>query len=182
METAPEPPYLGQGCVTPYPRREVVLRRVWALVESTLFRLSPRPWHGFRARLLRLFGASIPEPGKVVIFPTVRVYFPWKLTLEPRSMLGPRVNVYNLAQVTIARGANVSQHVHLCAGTHDYRRWSMPLVTAPIRIGENAWIAADVFVGPGVTVGELVVVDDLPPRMICVGHPCRPVKERPGME
>jgi len=62
----------------------------------------------------------------------------------------------------------------------------MPLVKRPIVIGENAWLAADVFVGPGVTVGELsvvgarsVVVRDLPARMICVGNPCKPVKTRP---
>jgi len=182
----PEPPYLGQGCVTPYPRREMLLRWIWAAVQSSFFRWSPRSWHGFRARLLRLFGATIPRPDQVVVFPTVRIIFPWKLTLAPRSMLGRNVTVYNLARITLGRGANVSQNAHLCAGSHDYRRWSMPQVTAPITIGENAWIAADVFVGPGVTIGELAVVGarsvvtrDLPPRMICVGHPCRPVKVRP---
>jgi len=181
----PEAPYLGQGCVTPYPRREVLLRWVWALVQATVFRWSPRPCHGFRARLLRLFGAAIPRPDQVVVFPTVSVMFPWKLTLAPRSMLGPYVNVYNLATITLARGANVSQHAHLCAGSHDYNRWSMPLQAAPIHLGENVWVAADVYVGPGVTVGDFsvvgarsVVTGDLPPHMICLGHPCRPVKDR----
>ncbi len=100
----PESPYLGQGAATPYPRREVLLRWIWALVQATFFRWSPRPLHGFRARLLRLFGATIPRPGQVVVFPTARIMFPWKLTLEPRAMLGPCVNVYNLAPVTLARG------------------------------------------------------------------------------
>jgi putative colanic acid biosynthesis acetyltransferase WcaF len=178
-------PYLGQNCITPYPRGDVIRRELWALVQATIFRWSPRPLHGFRARLLRWFGADIPNPGQVVIFPTARVTFPWNLTLAPRSMVGPNVTLYNLGRITLARGANVSQNGHLCAGTHDYTRWSMPLVTKPIVIGENAWLGADVFVGPGVTVGELavvgarsVVVRDLPPRMICVGHPCRPIKER----
>ena len=40
-----------------------------------------------------------------------------QLTLAPRSMLGPGVIVYNLARITLLRGANVSQHCHLCAGT-----------------------------------------------------------------
>lgn len=181
----PEEPYLGQGCVTPWPRREVLARWLWAFVQATVFRWSPRPLHGFRARLLVLFGADIREPGKVVVFPTAKITFPWKLSLAPRAMIGRGVIVYNLGRVTLERGANVSQNCHLCAGTHDFNRWDMPLVTAPIVIGENAWIAADVFVGPGVTVGELcvvgarsVVVRSLPPRMICVGHPCRPIKER----
>jgi putative colanic acid biosynthesis acetyltransferase WcaF len=161
-------------------------REAWALVEATLFRWSPRTWHGFRARLLRAFGADIPVPAEVVIFPSARVVFPWQLSLAPRSMVGPHVRLYNLAPIALRRGANLSQHCHLCAGTHDYRRWSMPLVAEPIVIGENAWLGTEVFVGPGVTIGELcvvgarsVVVRDLPPRQVCVGHPCRPVKARP---
>jgi putative colanic acid biosynthesis acetyltransferase WcaF len=184
---AAESPYLGQGCVSPYSRGEVVRREVWALVQATIFRWSPRPWHGFRARLLRLAGADIPEPARVVIFPTARVVFPWKLTLAPRAMVGPHVRLYNLAPIVLRRGATISQNAHLCAGTHDFLRWSMPVVARPIVVGENAWLGADVFVGPGVTIGELcvvgarsVVVRDLPPRQVCVGHPCRAVKDRPS--
>lgn len=184
-----EPPYLGQGCVTPDPRTEVLLRWLWAFVQATVFRWSPRPWHGFRTRLLRLFGADIPNPAQVVIFPTARISYPWRLRLEPRSMVGRNVTLYNLGQITLRRGANISQNVHLCAGTHDFTRWDMPLVTAPIVIGENAWVGADVFVGPGVTVGELtvvgarsVVVRDLPAGKICVGQPCRPIKDRPPLQ
>ena len=179
-------PYLGQNCATPYPKSEVLRRWLWLAVQSTLFRSSPRPLHRFRAWLLKLFGADIASPGEVVIFPTAKVMFPWKLSLAPRSMVGPYVNLYNLATIRLEYGANLSQHCHLCAGTHDFTQWSMPLVTKPIVIGRNVWLGADVFVGPGVTVGELcvvgarsVVVKDLPPRMICVGQPCRPIKPRP---
>lgn len=181
-----EPPYLGQHCTTPYTRAELLRRTTWALVQATLFRWSPRPLHAWRAWLLRMFGADIAVPGQVVVFPSTKIIFPWRLTLAPRAMLGPDVLVYNLAQVTLERGANVSQRTHLCAGSHDFTRWSMPLVTAPITIGPNVWVGADVFVGPGVTIGELsvvgarsVVIRDQPARMICVGHPCRPVKPRP---
>lgn len=178
-------PWLGRNCVTPYPRGEVFRRLLWSVVQATLFRWSPRPLHGFRARLLKMFGADIPAPGQVVIFPTARVTFPWRLTLEPRSMVGRNVTLYNLAPIRLCFGANVSQNCHLCAGTHDYNRWEMPLVTKPIVIGRNAWLGADVFVGPGVNVGELcvigarsVVVKDQPARMVCAGHPCRPLKPR----
>ena len=101
-------------------------------------------------------------------------------------MVGPYVNLYNLAPVHLRYGAHLSQYCHLCAGTHDFTRWEMPLVARPIVIGENAWLGADVFVGPGVTVGELcvvgarsVVMKDLPPRTVCAGQPCRVLKPRP---
>ncbi len=186
MDASKDPPYLAQGCVTPYPKGEVVARLAWGFIQATLFRWSPRPCHRWRAWLLRGFGANIPQPAQVVIFPTVRITFPWRLRLEPRSMLGPNVTVYNLGPISLLRGANVSQNCHLCSGSHDFRRWSMPLTTAPIEIGENAWLGADSFVGSGVKIGELcvvgarsVVVSDLPPSTICVGHPCRPIKPRP---
>ena len=176
-------PYLGQNCGTPNPRSAVLGRWLWLAVQSTLFRWSPRPLHGFRAALLRLFGADITGP--VVIFPTARITYPKNLSLAERSMVGPYVKLYNLAPIRLERGANISQYSHLCACSHDFNRWSMPLVTAPIVIGANAWLGADVFVGPGVTVGELcvigaraVVVNDLPPRQVCIGSPCRPIRER----
>jgi putative colanic acid biosynthesis acetyltransferase WcaF len=169
----------------PYTTGEMLSRFLWSIVQATLFRWSPRPLHGFRAMLLRLFGATIPEPFKVVIFPTARITFPVNLTLAPRTMVGPNVTLYDLAPITLQRGANLSQNCHLCAGTHDFNRWDMPLIRRPIVVGENAWLCADVFVGPGVTVGALsvvgarsVVMKDLPPGMVCAGQPCRPVHPR----
>jgi len=180
-----ESPYIGDGAATSVSNCQLFLRYLWLSVQATLFRWSPRPCHWFRAQLLRLFGADIPAPNKVRIFPTVKTTYPWLLRLEPHSMIGPEVTLYNLDNITLCYGANISQGSHLCAGSHDFNRWSMPLVTAPIIIGRNAWLAAEVFVGPGVTIGELcvvgarsVVVRDLPPSTICVGHPCRPIKAR----
>ncbi len=182
---SPESPFLAQGCKPAYSLGEILRQRCWGLVQATLFRWTPEKMHTWRATLLRWFGADIPQPRQVVIFPTARVYFPWKLRLEPRSMVGRHVHLYNLASITLHRGANISQNSHLCAGTHDFNHWSMPLVTSPIEIGPNAWVAADVFIGPGVTIGELavigarsVVVRDMPPRMICAGNPCRAHKPR----
>lgn len=184
--TSQEGPYMGQGNQRPWPLSHVARRMLWDLVQATLFRWSPRPWHAPRIALLRLFGAEIPDATGIAIFPTATITFPWKLTLEPHTLLGPNVRVYNLGRITIHRGAKISQDCHLCAGSHDYTLWSMPLTSPPIDIGENVWLAAEVFVGPGVKIGELcvvgarsVVIKDLPPQMVCAGHPCRPLKPRP---
>lgn len=175
--------YLGQGNQTPNSRREIARRWLWAVVQATFFRCSPRGLHRFRVGLLRLFGAQVASDLRV--YPTARIIYPWKLSCEGRVLIGPGVNIYNLANVTLRYGAQLSQGVHLCAGTHDFLQWSMPLVTRPIAIGRNVWLGAEVFVGPGVNIGDLavvgarsVVVRDLPACMICVGHPCRPVKAR----
>ena len=177
---------LGHQSPSPWTKGEKFARLAWLVVQGTLFRFSPRPFHGWRLFLLRFFGARIAHAAvSPRIMPSARVHFPWKLELQEGSMVGPGVHVYNLAQVTLRRGANLSQGVHLCAGTHDFSRWEMPLVAQPIEVGENAWVAAEAFVGPGVSIGELcvigarsVVMRSVPPRTVAAGNPCRPIRNR----
>lgn len=177
--------WLGLNSPAPWSRGERWRRLAWLVVEALFFRLSPRACFRWRNWLLTRFGAAIEDSATVRVFPSVRVYFPWKLELHRHCMVGPDVRLYNLAKVTVGAGANLSRNIHVCAGTHDFNKWEMPLVTAPIHIGDNVWIATDCFIGPGVRIGDLtvvgarsVVVDDLPAGKICVGHPCRPAKDR----
>jgi putative colanic acid biosynthesis acetyltransferase WcaF len=137
----------------------------------------------WRAWLLRLFGARVAATAR--IRPTVTVEVPWHLTVGPEAIIGDHVDLYCLGPVSIGARTTVSQYCHLCAGTHDHTRPEFPLLRPPITIGDDAWLAADVFVGPGVTVGDGTVVGarssvftDLPPWKVCVGTPARPVKDR----
>ena len=100
-------------------------------------------------------------------------------------MIGPEVVIYNLAPVSLARGANISQRTHLCAGTHDYTRADLPLLKPPIVIKDQVWICAEAFVGPGVVVGEGAVVGaravatrNVAPWTVVAGNPARVVKQR----
>jgi len=61
----------------------------------------------------------------------------------------------------------------------------MPLITAPITIGNRVWVTADVFVAPGVSIGDGAVItarssvfNDVPEWMIVRGNPAKPVKKR----
>ena len=179
---------LGHQSPCPWTTREKIGRALWIVVEALLYRPSPRRCHAWRLLLLRVFGAQLHRAGGPPprVWPSARVHFPWNLVLHDGVMVGPRVRLYNLAPVTLLPGANISQDAHLCAGSHDYTRWDMPLTALPIVVGPNAWITTEVFVGPGVTIGELavigarsVVLHDQPPRMLCGGPPCRPFKPRP---
>ncbi len=66
-----------------------------------------------------------------------------------RSCLADGVDCYCVAKITIGANTTVSQYSYLCTASHDYTDPAMPLLAAPIVIGENAWITADVFVGRG---------------------------------
>ena len=163
--------------------RTMLVIAVWDFVQVTLFRYSPRRFYFFRRWLLRLFGAKVAS--KVYIYPCVRIEYPWKLIMEDYTSIGREAWIYNLETVEIRKFATISQRAHLCGGTHDYRLKNFPLIRKPIIICENSWIAADVFISPGVTIGRnavigarSVVTKDMPADMICVGNPCKPIKKR----
>jgi len=101
------------------------------------------------------------------------------------SCLGDGVIAYCLGTITIGERVSISQHAHLCAGSHDYTKPDLPLLRPPIVIQDDAWIAADAFVGPNVVVGEGailgargVAMKSLEAWTIYAGNPAKPVKSR----
>lgn len=139
--------------------RNKAARALWGIVYTLLFRFSPRPLHGWRRFLLRRFGATV-GPGAHP-YPRARVWAPWQLTMGTGSTLADDVDCYCVARVTLGDYATVSQYSYLCTAGHDTASLDgghMPLVAAPIHIGARAWVAADVFIGPGVTIGDQAVV------------------------
>jgi putative colanic acid biosynthesis acetyltransferase WcaF len=167
---------------TKYSGKEMVLRVLWGL-GKWLFCLSPRPCFGWRRFVLRCYGAKIGA--HVNTYPSTKIYFPWNLTVGDWSALGEDVLVYNLGPVTIGSCATISHRAHLCAGTHDYTQPDLPLLKPPIAIKDQAWICADAFVGPNVTVGagavvgaRAVVMKDVEPWTVVAGNPARVIKKR----
>ena len=159
------------------------LRRVLWMVGALIFRLSPRPCFGLRRSLLRLFGATVGR--EVHIYPSAHIYFPWNLEIGDWSAIGEWALIYNLGMVKIGERATLSQRVHVCAGTHDYRDPAMPLQKPPVTIQSSAWVCADAFIGPGVTVHEgavvgacSVVVKDVSAWTVVAGNPARFIKAR----
>jgi putative colanic acid biosynthesis acetyltransferase WcaF len=165
-----------------YPKSELARRLLWTLARP-LFRFSPRVCFGWRCFLLRLFGARV---GRAVhVYGSANIYFPWNLEIGDWSSIGEWALVYNLGKVHIGSKVTISQRAHLCAGTHDHTDPALPLRKPPIVIGDQAWVCADAFIGPGVGVGEgavvgarAVVVRDVEPWMIVVGNPAKVVKRR----
>lgn len=164
--------------------RNRVARLAWEVASAIFFRLSPRPFHGWRSFLLRCFGAKV---GKGVhVYPGVKIWAPWNLNLGDEAGIASGAILYSQGQITIGKRTVISQGAHLVAGTHDYTKAGFPLITKPIIINDHVWIAAEAFIHPGITILEgcvigarSVVTKDMPAWMVCAGHPCQPVKARP---
>lgn len=164
-------------------RGELARRALWEYFGALVFACIPRPFWGGRRMLLRAFGAKIGRDAH--IYPSARIAIPWNLAVGDRASIGDRAIIYNLGRVTVGATATISQGAHLCAGTHDFRRADLPLLKADIAIAEGAWICADAFIGPDVSVGRLavvgaraVVVRDVPEAAIVVGNPAKRVGTR----
>jgi putative colanic acid biosynthesis acetyltransferase WcaF len=131
-------------------------RALWVVTWALLASWTPPQLVAWRRMLLRLFGATVAPTAN--IRGTAKIWLPSNLEMHDYATLGPRANCYNMAKVTLGRYAIVSQGAHLCAGSHRIDDEHFQLVAKPIAIGERAWIAAEAFVGPGVTVGEGAVL------------------------
>jgi putative colanic acid biosynthesis acetyltransferase WcaF len=163
--------------------RSVFTVQFWWLVQATLFRWSPQFAYGFRAWLLRKFGAQVGQG--VIVRPSVTITYPWKVTIGDHAWVGDDAVLYSLGAIEIGANAVVSQRSYLCAADHDHTQVDFPIRSRKITIGAQAWLAADVFVAPGITIGEGAVIGarssvfkDMPAGMVCFGYPCVAVKPR----
>jgi putative colanic acid biosynthesis acetyltransferase WcaF len=100
--------------------------------------------------------------------------------------IGPGANIYNVALISIGENAVISQGAHLCSATHDFRSDNFALMTGPILVGSNAWIAAEAFISPGLTIGHSAVVGarsvvtkSVADFLIVAGNPAKIVGTRP---
>lgn len=170
-------------CVSSHSRANQLARLLWGVVWVFLFRPSPRFLYGWRRFLLRLFGAQVGREAH--IYPSARIWAPWNLEIGAFSALGHAVDCYCVDRVCIGAHVGISQYSFLCTASHDIADPHLKLIHAPIRIDDAAWVAADVFVGPGVHIGAGAVVGarsgvfkDVEPWTVVCGNPARFLKKR----
>ena len=165
-------------------RKNQIIRMLWTIVWGIFARPLPRSiGSGWKRFLLRLFGAKIDSTA--VVYSSARVYYPTNLIMERYACLASDVDCYNVNIIRIGANTTVSQGAYLCTASHDITNPLNPLITAPIIIEDQAWIAADAFVGMGVTIGQGAVVGaraavfkNVEPWTIVGGNPAKFIKKR----
>ena len=160
-----------------------IKRLVWMMLNVTLFRIAiGRTFKWLRHGLLRVFGAKIDKDA--FIYPSCKVFMPWNLVCG-RACIGPNTNIYNKDKIVIGNDSVISQGCFLCTAGHDTTNLILPLVTAPIVVSDKAWVAANSYIGMGVTIGEGAVVGacaavfkDVEAWTIVGGNPAKFIKKR----
>lgn len=178
-DAKPADPYLAPQ----YSLGNRVRRQLWHTCWAIFYRTSPRRAFGWRAFLLRCFGAKLGA--NCHFYPQSRVWAPWELECEDTVIVGDRAELYNPARLYLASHAIISQDAYLCGATHDYNSPAFPVISCPMCVGRYAWVAARACVSPGVNLAEgailglaSVATRDLGPWSIYAGVPAKKVKDR----
>ena len=131
----------------------------------------------------KMFWAEIGKG--VIIRPSAQITYPWKVKIGDFSWIGDDVVLYSLGDIIIGNNTVISQKSYICTGTHDYTKADFPILEKKIIIGDECWLATDVFVSPGVTInnGAVIgarstVIKDLESNSVYVGSPVRFIKKR----
>lgn len=163
--------------------RGVVTVQLWWVTQSLLFHASPQFLYGWRRWLLRRFGAEIGEG--VIIRPSVRITYPWKVRIGDRSQIGDRAELYSLGEIHIGSDVVVSQDCYICTGGHDPARADFAIYQAPVVIEDEVWLAAGCFVMPGVRLGRgsfamvrSLLTRDTQEASVNAGQPARKTGDR----
>ena len=161
-----------------------MMRCLWSVAYHLLFRPTPNIffWE-WRSSLLRCFGAKVGKHCKIRSSATF--WAPWNVTLGDYVAIGQKAQIYSVDKITINTKVAISQGAYLCTASHDITDEDNPLITAPITIESFAWVAADAFVGMGVTIGQGAVVGaraavfkDIAPWTVVGGNPAKFLKNR----
>lgn len=161
-----------------------IVRLIWNLCYWIFFRpfglIVFRLW---RNVVLRIFGAELAP--SVNIYASVKIWAPWNLEMGDYSSLGPNVDCYNQGKITIGANTTISQKTYLCASSHDITDTKHALILKPIIIEDQVWVAADAFIGPGVSIGQGAVVaarsavfKDVEPWTVVGSNPAKFIKKR----
>lgn len=168
---------------TPYSVGYKIKSRLWGGINSTIFRWTPWFMRRTRVAILKMFGAKLEWDCS--INRRAEIVDPWNLTMGHLSSLDEYCCLRCRGKITIGEKTCISRGVYMLTGSHDIMSANFEMLTAPITIGNNVWVATKAMIGKGVTIGEGAVVasyanviKDVEPWTVVGGNPAKFIKKR----
>ena len=170
--------YCGQNRAIPPELKAKAQRLCWEYNRS-----APHQKQERREILSQLLGTCHPL---TFIEPAFRCDYGFNIHTYGLAVINYNCVILDTSPVHIGAGAFIAPGVCLsCAGhaIHPLQRTEGISTSKPIRLEENVWIGANAVICGGVTIGKgsvigagSVVTRDIPPGVVAVGSPCRPVR------
>lgn len=136
---------------------------------------------------MRLFHDLVPGAGEgVEINPPILIDYGRCLIVGERTFINSDFLIVGGGPVVIGADCLIGPRCGIYTPNHAEdaaRRLEGWERAAPVVIGDNVWLGGSVTITPGVTIGSdaiigagSVVTRDIPPGVVAVGNPCRPVR------
>lgn len=155
--------------------------------------LPPASLSTLRAAIYRRIGFAIAP--RVAFLSAIRVIGKGqgvygRLVIGEGTLIGLHP-VFNLDDtITIGRNVSLGPSVSIFTSTHllgpSSRRMNPGVITRPVVIEDGVWVGVGSLILPGVVIGRgsvigagSVVTESVPPNMLMVGNPAKPVQELP---
>ena len=168
---------------TPFSFKEKIKSRLWDLINGSLYRYSPFFCRKFRVFLVNLFGGNVDNTCS--LDRKSKIGHPWNLTMRHLSSLGENTWVYCLDKITIEEKCCIGKDVYLLTGNHDIEKPAFDLITKPILVKSNSWIATGAYILPNVVIGKNCVVaakslvnKSVEDNSVVGGNPAKFIKKR----
>ena len=136
--------------------RGLAWRIAWQVCSALLFQSALVLPSGWKAALLRRFGARVGRG--LVIRPRVTIKYPWFLVLGDHVWLGEQVWIDNHCEVTLGASVCLSQGAYLFTGNHDYDDPGFRFFCQPVALEDGCWVGAKAIVCPGSVLGRMSVL------------------------
>lgn len=162
---------------TVWTTKQRIIRLLWGTAGKFIWTFCPCA----RSAVLRLFGAKI---GRGCSFArTVEIVVPWNLVVGDECHVAEQVILYTLGTITLGQRVRIDTRAHLCAGSHDMRDTTFPLIRPPISIGDDSFIGVDAYISPNISLGANTIVyprasvyKNYDGDVSLQGNPARPIK------
>lgn len=129
----------------------------------------------------------LPNMGKnVTILSTFYTDYGYNCIIGDETFINHNAYLMDGATITIGQHCFIGPNCGMYTANHPlmFQERNIGLeMAAPITIGDNVWIGADVTILPGVTIGEgsvigakTVVTKDIPANVLALGNPCRIIR------
>jgi acetyltransferase-like isoleucine patch superfamily enzyme len=141
------------------------------------------PSIALRKLVLRLYGVRLGK--RVLIYHGFEIRAPRLCEIGDGTIIGYRATLDARGGLKIGHSVNLSSEVAIWTAEHDFRSPDFAYVSAPVVIGDRAWLSFRCTILPGVTIGEgavvaagAVVTKDVPPFTVVGGIPAKPIASR----
>lgn len=139
----------------------------------------------------KFYTSMMAKAGKnIYIFPPFHCPSPEGIFLGDNINISQNCTIGGTGGVSIGNFVMIGPNTCIVSSNHGFLRGDVPMVrqkpkTAPIKIGDDAWLGANVVVLSGVIIGQgaiigagSIVTKDVSPYSIVAGNPAKLIKMR----